>query len=212
MGAFTWTHLRVNALSRDHIKEYCESAIKELTKIWYYSAYKENEDKAIEEWVAFNLDEDNKETLLECGKPESYFERDNLINELKKKISVIDEKVRCIQDVLDGKITLSEAIDKVQIANLLCISAKKYKDEYYVSMTTVYPEIFRLREYDSLSVNIHTVEDLIEYLRSSARQKFIADLSVDDCPYEGLTDKLANRIREFYGNTIGDNNFIVNFG
>jgi hypothetical protein len=60
-------------------------------------------------------------------------------------------------------------------------------------------------------LNLHTVEDLIDYLRDNKRQQFICDFAVEGYQYNGLTDALVKRIREHYGK-IGDNNFIVNFG
>ena len=65
-------------------------------------------------------------------------------------------------------------------------------------------------------MNLHTVEDLINYLSSNERQQFICDFAAKpdkdgNIKYEGLTYELAQRIREHYGK-IGDNNFIVNFG
>lgn len=68
-----------------------------------------------------------------------------------------------------------------------------------------------LHQYDTFDINLHTVEDLVDYLRVNKRHDFICDFAVECCPYEGLIDALAKRIREHYGK-IGDNNFIVNFG
>ena len=82
-----------------------------------------------------------------------------------------------------------------------------------------------MRQYDTFDINLHIVEDLIDYFRVNKRHDFIypevikvnkrhdfiCDFAVECCPYEGLIDALAKRIREHYGK-IGDNNFIVNFG
>ena len=90
---------------------------------------------------------------------------------------------------------------------------EKYKGE---KDSEQYREIIRLRQYDTFDLNLHTVEDLINYLSSNERQQFICDFAAKpdkdgNIKYEGLTYELAQRIREHYGK-IGDNNFIVNFG
>lgn len=87
------------------------------------------------------------------------------------------------------------------------IGVIKYKGHLFVRDCH---EIFRNYEYDQLSINLHTVEDLVNHLKDP-KLKSIQDLTIENGKFEPLTPELENKIRSYYGE-IGDNNFLVNFG
>jgi hypothetical protein len=208
MGAFTWTDIKVSVIDHEQGLKYCELAEKDMNSIWYWENYiKHSYEYALNEYKKFMFKE-KKYFMEECNVPESHFTDEYIENEFKKKIEEFQKLKDYINKYRNNEISFIELVDKSSISKRLHCRVKRYNGDKYIEQ---YGEIFRLYEYDRFDVNLHTVEDLIDYLRSSKRQKHICDFAVEGCPYEGLTDALTKRIRDHYGK-IGDNNFIVNFG
>ena len=208
MSAWTWTHIKVSVINREQGLKYCELAEKDVNSLWYYEDYlKLSKEKAFGKFLNFykkwkddlNISKSilNSPKKFEAWVKEQHYEYIERCTNLLKWI----EKYR------NEECTFEELVNNSDIGDRSHCRIKEYKGDKYIEQ---YGEIFRLRQYDTFDLNLHTVEDLIDYLSSNDRQKFICDFAVDDSPYEGLTYELAQRIREHYGK-IGDNNFIVNF-
>lgn len=207
MSAWTWTSIKIDAVDREHGLQYCDLAEKDMKGIWYYENYIKDPDTALKKYKKFEL-KNKKYFIEECNVPESHFTDEYIKNDYDKKIKEFLNLQECINKYRNNEITFAQLVNDSAISKRLHCRVKEYKGEKYIEQ---YGEIFRLRQYDAFDVNLHTVEDLIDYLRANKRQIFICDFAVEGYPYEGLTDALAKRIREHYGK-IGDNNFIVNFG
>ena len=207
MSAWTWTSIKISAVDRKRGLEYCDLAEKDMNSIWYYENYIKDPNTALDKYKKFMLK--NKKYLTEeCDVPKSHFTDAYIQNEYENKIKDFINLQEYINKYRNEECTFEELVNNTKIGDRLHCRIKEYKGDKYIQQ---YGEIFRLRQYDTLDINIHTVEDLIDYLCSNKRQQFICDFAVKDCPYNGLTYELAQRIREHYGK-IGDNNFIVNFG
>ena len=207
MSAWTWTSIKIDAVDREMGLQYCDLAEKDMNSIWYYKNWLDDPNTALLKWKEFQLKE-KQYFIEECDVPESHFTDEYMEKDFTKRIDKFVKLQDYINRYRNDEISFKELIDKTAISERLHCGIKKYNGDKYIDQNG---EIFRLRQYDSLDLNLHTVEDLIEYLRANDRQQNICDFAVENCPYEGLTDALAKRIREHYGK-IGDNNFIVNFG
>ena len=214
MSAWTWTHIKVTAIDREKGLQYCDLAEQDVNRLWYYEDYlKLPEEKAFRKYLNFfkgwkddlNIPKIilNSPKKFEAWVKKRYYENIEQFTNLLKWI----EKYR------NEECTFEELVNNSNIGDCLHCRIKEYKGDKYIEQ---YGEIFRLRQYDSFDLNLHTVEDLIDYLSLNKRQQFICDFAAKpdkdgNIKYEGLTYELAQRIREHYGK-IGDNNFIVNFG
>jgi hypothetical protein len=210
MGAYTETYIRIDKLSPEQREEIAKNALWHVEHhAVYYINYKEKGwDYALEDWL--EMHKENYEYFVrECDVDPDKMTEEYLKRDLRKRIRKCKKIEKDIREVIDGKKTLEEFITD----NHLCkrwgsiISVMKYDGQLFVRSNE---EIFRNYEYDQLSINLHTVEDLIAHLKNP-ELKSIKDLTVDDSNYEPLTPELENKIRSYYGK-IGDNNFLVNFG
>ena len=210
MGAYTETYIRIDKLTPEQTNRIANGTLWEAEhQAVYYTNYKEKGwDYALENWI--NMHKNNYYYFVkECGvDPEKMTEK-YLRKDLRKKIRKCKKIENDIREVIDGKKTLEEFITD----NHLCkrymgvIGVIKYKGHLFVRDCH---EIFRNYEYDQLSINLHTVEDLVNHLKDP-KLKSIQDLTIENGKFEPLTPELENKIRSYYGE-IGDNNFLVNFG
>lgn len=212
MSAWTWTYIKVTAINREQGLQYCELAEKDMNSIWYYENWLKDPDTALSKWKQFEL-KNKKYFIDECHVPKSHFTDEYIKNDYENKIKNFLNLQEYINKYRNEECTFEELVNNSKIGDRLHCRIKEYKGDKYIEQ---YGEIFRLRQYDTFDLNLHTVEDLIDYLCSNKRQKFICDFAAKpdkdgNIKYEGLTYELAQRIREHYGK-IGDNNFIVNFG
>lgn len=214
MSAWTWTYIKVTAIDRERGLQYCDLAEKDVNRLWYYEDYlKLSEEKAFRKYLNFfkgwkddlNISKIilNSPKKFEAWVKERYYEN----------IEQCTNLLKWIKKYRNEECTFEELVNNSNIGDRSYCRIKEYKGNKYIAQ---YGEIFRLRQYDAFDLNLHTVEDLIDYLSSNKRQQFICDFAANsdkdgNIKYEGLTYKLAKRIREHYGK-IGDNNFIVNFG
>jgi len=209
MGAWTWTHIKVTAIDRERGLQYCELAEKDVNSLWYYEDYlKLPEEKAFHKYLNFfkkwKDDLNIPKIILNSPKKFEAWVKDRYYENIEKCTNLL----KWIEKYRNEECAFEELVNNSNIGDRFHCRIKEYNGDKYIEQ---YGEIFRLRQYDSFDLNLHTVEDLINYLSSNKYQQFICDFAVDDSPYEGLTDALIKRIREHYGK-IGDNNFIVNFG
>ena len=212
MSAWTWTYIKITAINREQGLQYCELAEKDMNSIWYYENWLKDPDTALSKWKQFEL-KNKKYFIEECHVPKSHFTDEYIKNDYENKIKNFLNLQEYINKYRNDECTFEELVNNSKIGDRLHCRIKEYKGDKYIEQ---YGEIFRLRQYDTFDINLHTVEDLIDYLCSNKRQKFICDFAAKpdkdgNIKYEGLTYELAQRIREHYGK-IGDNNFIVNFG
>lgn len=207
MSAWTWTSIKIDAVDKEMGLQYCNLAEKDMNGIWYYKNWLDDPNTALLKWKEFQLKE-KKYFVEECGVPESHFTDEYMEKDFTKHIDKFVKLQDYINRYRNDEISFKELVDQTAISERHHCGVTEYNGDKYIDQNG---EIFRLRQYDTFDLNLHTVEDLIEYLRANDRQQNICDFAVENCPYEGLTDALAKRIREHYGK-IGDNNFIVNFG
>jgi hypothetical protein len=212
MSAWTWTSIKISAVDRERGLQYCDLAEKDMNSIWYYENWLKDPKTALKKYKQFEL-KNKKYFIEECNVPESHFTDEYIKNDYENKIKNFLNLQEYINKYRNEECTFEELVNNTKIGYRLHCRIKEYKGDKYIEQ---YGEIFRLRQYDSFDLNLHTVEDLIDYLRSNKRQQFICDFAAKpdkdgNIKYEGLTYELAQRIREHYGK-IGDNNFIVNFG
>lgn len=207
MSAWTWTSIKISAVDRKRGLQYCDLAEKDMNSIWYYENWLKDPDTSLSKWKQFQL-KNKKYFIEECNVPESHFTDEYIKNDYNRKIKEFINLQEYINKYRNEECTFEDLVNNTKIGNRLHCRIKKYNGDKYIEQ---YGEIFRLRQYDSFDLNLHTVEDLIDYLRANQRQRFICDFSDEGYQYNGLTDALVKRIREHYGK-IGDNNFIVNFG
>ena len=214
MSAWTWTHIKVTAINREQGLKYCGLAEKDLNSLWYYEDYlKLPEQKAFSKYLNFfkkwKNDLNIPKNILDNPKKFEAWVKERYYKNIEKCTNLS----KWIEKYRNEECTFEELVNNSNIGDRSHCRIKEYKGDKYIEQ---YGEIFRLRQYDTLDLNLHTVEDLIDYLRSNKRQQFICDFAENldkngNIKYEGLTDELAQRIRNHYGK-IGDNNFIVNFG
>lgn len=207
MSAWTWTSIKISAVDREKGLQYCDLAEKDMNSIWYYENWLKDPDTALSKWKQFQL-KNKKYFIEECNVPKSHFTDEYIKNDYENKIKNFLNLQEYINKYRNEECTFEELVNNTKIGNRLHCRIKEYNGDKYIEQ---YGEIFRLRQYDSFDLNLHTVEDLIDYLRANQRQRFICDFNDEGYQYNGLTDALVKRIREHYGK-IGDNNFIVNFG
>ena len=207
MSAWTWTSIKISAVDRERGLQYCDLAEKDMNSIWYYDNYIKDPNTALEKYKQFEL-KNKKYFIKECHIPESHFTDEYIKNDYNKKIKEFINLQEYINKYRNKECTFEDLVNNTKIGDRLHCRIKEYNGDKYIQQ---YGEIFRLRQYDSFDLNLHTVEDLIDYLRANQRQRFICDFGDEGYQYNGLTDTLVKRIREHYGK-IGDNNFIVNFG
>ena len=207
MSAWTWTYIKVDAIDRERGLQYCDLAEKDMNSVWYYENWLKDPDTALSKWKQFQFKR-KKYFIEECDVPESHFTDEYIKKDFNEKINEFIKLQDYINKYRREEISFKCLVDKTEISKRSHCIVTIYNGDKYIKQ---YGEIFRLRQYDSFEINLHTVDDLVDYLRANKRQQFICDFAVDGSPYEGLTDALVKRIRDHY-NKIGDNNFIVNFG
>ena len=207
MGAYTDTYIKISKVDKETIKRIVEHALWSIKWTTYGQVLENGWEKGLADWLKMH-EEEYDYFVKECGVDPSKMTKEYLTEKLRKKVAETKTKVDNLNLVLEGKLDLLECLKKTHMLHDYGdVSVRKYKGEYYINPLH---EIFRNYEYDQLSANIHTVEDLINHLKQP-HLKSIKDLTVDNSEYGPLTPELEQKIRDYYG-AIGDNNFLVNFG
>ncbi|MBR6907091.1 hypothetical protein IKN40_00925 [bacterium] len=204
MGAYTWTHVRIDKLSKEQIEQ-CINHAKWLIKGTTYNKYiKISWDKALKDWIDFH----NKEhdyLVNECGLTEEKLTEEYLAKELKKKLAEYKLKLKCYDMCISGEMTIEEMLRKTHQLRYGDFIILKRKGHYYIDIRH---EIFRNYEYSEIEYT--TVDDLINHCRSCKDEQFI-DYDKHSSCYEKWSQELEDKVRKYY-TEIGDNNFIVTFG
>lgn len=199
MGAYTETCVRLDKLT----KEQTERIVNHLIDVLKYQN-KCYDGDAVER--LFRRRQELRDLYQKMGLTEEKLTKKYIEKEVKSKIKIIETKLHDLNEVLIGNMTLEGCLRKNHMLKRYSdANVKKFNDHYYIE---TYDEIFRNYEYDKLSINLHTVEDLINHLKT---RDSIQDLTIPDDKFGPLTPELEIKIRKHYSE-IGDNNFIVNFG
>jgi hypothetical protein len=204
MSAYTWTNIRASIIDRETALKYCQKIKEHCHGIWYYDAYINNQDTAFERWKKLHID--NKKYFMDCGFTENDFKDSSLKQSLFDNYMQLQNAMDLVKKFEDNEITFSQLLEDEVIDEVL--DCDEFDNEKFVKQIG---EIFRLRQYDELDLNLHTVDSLVEYLKQPKCQGFLMDFSREDSEYGDMTPELEAAIRLHYGR-IGDNNFIVNFG
>ena len=204
MGAYTWTHVRIDKRSKGQIEQ-CINHAKWLAKGTTYDEYtKISWDKALKDWIDLH----NKEhdyLVNVCGLTEEKLTEEYLTKELKKKLTEHKLKLKCYDMCLSGEMTIEEMLKKTHQLKYGDFIILKRKGHYYIDIRH---EIFRNYEYSEIEYT--TVDDLINHCRSCKDEQFI-DYDKHNSDYEKWSQELEDKVRKYY-TEIGDNNFIVTFG
>lgn len=205
MSAWTWTFVKATALPTEELKTFCEKEISQLNDIWYYKQ-RSNFEKVLDRWIEI------------LGKSRSYYaEKYNLPirritnkfleNLLKERISTVNNLIEKLKSVKNGE-ELNECLKKYA-HSLMPITCRSVDGDVWIQVG----EIFRLREYSEMTVEsgIKTIDELITYLKEPSRQKWLSWYDEEGNDYNGMSEELEKRIREYYGK-YGDGNFSVSFG
>ena len=208
MSAYTNTYVKIDRIPKNLADDICKKVENHINNYGYFKDYIQNgRDYALKEWLDMHK-EDYDYFVNECEVDPSEMTEEALTRKLDNLLEKDKENINVLNDCIEGKISFTECIDKIGAKeNHISGMVMHQKDnEWYVSIGY---EIFRNREYND-EVEISTVEDLILYLKQPDKNK-ILDFAEKDSDYGPLTEKLEERIREFYSK-IGDNNFFVEFG
>lgn len=207
MGAYTDTYIKIDKVDKETIDRLVKHALNSIKWTTYGQVLEKGWEKGLAYWL--KMHEDKYDYFVkECGVDPSKMTKEYLTEKLRKKVKSTKAKIDDLNLVLEGKMDLLECLKKNHmIKDYDDFSVRKYNGEYYIN--TLH-EIFRNYEYDQLSINLHTVEDLIAHLKQP-HLKSIKDLTDDNAEYGPLTTELEKKIRDYYS-SIGDNNFLVNFG
>ncbi|MBP5722174.1 MAG: hypothetical protein J6X18_01130 [Bacteroidales bacterium] len=217
MSAWTWTFVKADSIPTDMVSEICDSAIQDLSSVWYMDKRKTFEE-ILERWFEIH-DKSYDYYVNECGLQPFEMEHGVLEKRLRENISKKTELISDLSLVKNGELSLDACLRKHEVwqeGGLGKPRCTLVDDVVWVKV----PEIFRLQYYSDMSIEdgIKTVEDLLAYL-SEQQPERIHDFQdsmilpsgcVSGDSY-GLTDSLKKRIVEYYGR-FGDGNFSVHFG
>ena len=205
MSAWTWAFVKATALPKDEVKDFCEKEISQLNDIWYYKQ-RNNFEKVLNMWIEI------------LGKSRGYYaEKYNLPircitnkfleDVLKERINTVNNLIEELKSVKNGE-ELNECLKKYA-HSLMLINCRSVDGDVWVEVR----EVFRLQEYSDMTVEsgIKTIDELITYLKEPSRQKWLSWVDEEGNNYNGMSEELEKRIREYYGK-YGDGNFSVSFG
>lgn len=205
MGAYTWTFVRIDKLTKEQVKSCVDKAIWSSKLSTYGDYSKMKEEDYIKKWIDFH-NEEYDYFVNECGVDPSKMTDEYLTKQIKNKMKSWYLKQDLYQKCLDGTMTFEDMLRKTHQLRGLCndfyvISHKGY---YYVNIEH---EIFRNYEY--CEDEFDNVEDLIKHLENPNLK--IIDFDDENNEYKPLTPELRKKIIDYYSK-IGDGNFVVHFG
>jgi len=213
MGAYTWTFVRIDKVTKEQTKSLIEYALQSGQHTTYGEYSKLTEEEYIPKWLKFHK-EDYDYFINECGVSPEKMTDEYLTKEIKNKMKKWHYTRRCYQKVLNGDMTFEDMIKKThQLTHRNFLSdfyITKYKGNYFVNLNN---EIFRNYEY--CEERFDTVDSLIKHLENPNCTNIcdFTDINEDNVQYEygPLSDKLREKIINYYSQ-IGDGNFVVHFG
>lgn len=208
MGAYTWTFIRIDKVTKEQVKSLVEYALQSGQHITYGEYSRMKEEEYIPKWIAFHKKEYDY-FVNECGVDPSKMTDEYLTKEIKNKMKKWYYSRRCYQKVLDGEMTFEDMLIKThQLTERSFMSdfyIIKHKGHYFVNLKS---EIFRNYEY--CDGEFTTVESLINHCRNCKGKQFI-DFLEEDYNYQEWNNDIEKHVREYY-KAIGDGNFVVHFG
>ena len=205
MSAWTWTFVKATALPTDEVNTFCEYSIERLKNIWYYKG-KDNFEKTLSKWI--ETVGKSRASYADVYKlPLESITDEFLKRKLIERINTVNSFIVDLSGVKNGK-DLNECLKKY-VHFLMPIMSRLVNNDAWIKVG----EIFRLQEYSEITVEdgIKTIDGLIAYLKEPSRQKLLYWLDDDEKEYQGMSEELEKRIREYYGK-YGDGNFSVSFG
>lgn len=207
MGAYTWTFVRIDKLTKQQIKSCVEYALKYNQSNFnrYFNYSKMKEEEYIKDWLDFHHSSYDY-FLNECEVDPNKLTDEYLTKQIKNKMKKWFYAQKCYQKCLDGTMTVEEMLRKTHqlrgIGNDFFVI--KRKGYYYANIRH---EIFRNSEYSDKEYD--NVQDLVTHLEDP-KLISIMDYSKKETEYKPLTPELKQKIIEYYS-AIGDGNFIVRF-
>lgn len=213
MSTWTWTFIKPDHLSKKQIKNLLEHAIKYTGGIYYDNYKKHGWDYELKDWL--DQHHENYDYFVnECGVPEEKMTNEFLTNELKERINVCENKIKCYNKVLNDEMTFSEMLENTKEGNTK-YNAGHNHDFYIIKRNNeIYVNIkfeWWRNQRDSDGEEFNTVDSLIEEVKKSHLLSYYDEDIKDWVKEDKLTPKLEQKLRDYYG-TIGDGNFYVHFG
>lgn len=213
MGAYTWTFVRIDKVTKEQAKSLIEDALQSGQHTTYGEYSKLTEEEYIPKWIKMHKKHYDY-FVNECGVSPEKLTDEALIKEIKNKMKKWHYTRKCYQKVLNGDMTFEDMIKKThQLTDRNFLSdfyITKHKGNYFVNLKY---EIFRNHEY--CEERFDTVDALIKHLENPNCTNIcdFTDINGDNVQYEYgvLSDKLRKKIINYYSQ-IGDGNFVVHFG
>ncbi len=211
MSAWTWTYVKAKSIPTDIVNKICDKSINDILNIWYYKKSKINFDETLKEWLE-NHDESYDYLVNECKISPDKMTHEYLEQDLKNKITRLDNYINDLSLVKEGKLTLDKCLRNHKVWKR---GGLGYPCCYFINNTVwvnMPYEIFRLREYSNMFIynGLKTIDDLIKYLSDTNRQHNLIWYENNN-KKEGMFPEFELRLREYYGQ-FGDGNFSVYFG
>lgn len=208
MGAYTWTFVRIDKVTKEQTKSLVEYALHSGQHTTYGEYSKLTEEEYIPKWI--NMHKKNYDYFVnECGVSPEKLTDEYLTKEIKSKMKKWFYTRECYQKVLNGDMTFEEMIKKThQLTDRNFLSdfyITKHKGHYFVNLKS---EIFRNYEY--CDEKFDTVDALIEHCRNHQGAHFL-DFAKEYDDYREWNDEIEQHVRKYY-EAIGDGNFVVHFG
>lgn len=205
MSAWTWTYVKADKLPTDVVNTFCEHSIKGLKNIWYYKG-KDDFEKILSKWIE-NVGNSRPYYAERYKLPLESITDEFLKSILIERINTVSSFIKNLECVKNGK-DLNECLKKYT-HTLMPITWRLIDDNVWIKVG----EIFRLQEYSAMTVEngIKTIDELIAYLKEPSRQELLSWFDEEGNDYNGMSEELEKRIREYYGK-YGDGNFSVSFG
>lgn len=213
MSTWTWTFIKPEKLSKKQIEKLIKYAINNTGGIYYSNYKKYGWDYELKDWL--DQHKENYDYFVnECGVPESEMTEEYLTNELKERINVCENKIKCYNKVLNDEMTFSEMLENTKEGDLK-YNAGHNHDFYVIKRNNeIYVDIkfeWWRNQRDSDGEEFNTVDSLIEEVKKSYYLSYYDDDIKDWVKEDKLTPKLEQKLRDYYG-AIGDGNFYVHFG
>ena len=204
MSTYTWTFIKIDALTKQQI-ERCINHAKDSANSGTYSL---PYDKALKTWL--DLHHRNYDYFVEtCGIPKNQMTDEYLTKKLKKRIKFNKLKLEYYDKVLNGEMDFKDMLRKTHQLNNVdndFFIIKKNKN-YYID--TKY-EVFRNTIVSS--EEFYTVDSLINWLKQPENCHLMVFNGNDKYEYMNELDPKTEQIIRDYYTTIGDGNFYVHFG
>ena len=159
MSAWTWTYVKADCIPMDVVSEICDSAIQDLSSVWYMDKSKSFEEIQ-ERWLKMH-DEAYDYYVNECGLHPFEMEHNVLDKNLREKISKKTDLISDLLSVKNGSQSLDSCLRKHKVweGNMSEPLCYLIENDVWVKV----PEIFRLRQ---------SIQTKVRLCRSMVRQKY----------------------------------------